>query len=108
MSVSHGDVQTLLKTLRDAPVNTEGALDATLAPVYDHLMRVPSTSDGCFHWFCELAEPDTVEAATFLIRLFAYNSPRVDEWKKRFEKCVTGCLLCVRGLGELKESSRNT
>jgi senataxin len=106
--MSASDVQSLLKNLRDAPVNTEGALDDILAPIYDHLMRVPSASDGCFHWFCERAEPVTIEAAVFLIRLFAYDSPRVEEWKKRFENCVTGCLLCVRGLGELKESSRST
>jgi senataxin len=108
MSANQADVQSLLSNLRDAPVNTDGALDAILAPIYDHLMKVPSTPDGRFHWFCERAEPVTIEASTFLIRLFAYNSPRVDEWKKRFESCVTGCLLCVKGLGELKESSRKT
>lgn len=108
MSPNQADVHSLLRDLHDAPVNTDGALDAVLAPIYDHLMSAPSSSDGRFHWFCTRAEAVTREAATFLIRLFAYNSPRVEQWKKRFESCVTGCLLCVQALGELKESSRST
>jgi len=103
------DVSSLLKTLRDSPVNTEGAPDSILGPIYDYLMKSPSASpDGRFHWFCKRAEPTTKEAATFLIRLYAYDSPRVSDWKARFQNCLVGCLECVKGLGEVKISSRST
>ncbi|KAG9315885.1 hypothetical protein JVU11DRAFT_3534 [Chiua virens] len=77
-------VKALLTKLRDAPVNSADGSDDVLAPVFSYLMKVPSnSSDQSYHWFCSQADQATVGAATFLLRLFAYNSPRVDEWKAR-------------------------
>lgn len=102
-------VEKLLTNLRDVPVNTEGASDSFLGPIFTYLMKVPpDPSDGILHWFCERAGQLTIAAATFLIRLFAYNSPRVNAWKKKFEECLGGCCDCVKGLEEAKLSSKDT
>ena len=109
LSTDVAHVDKLLKNLRDVPVNTEGASDSVLAPIYAHLMEVtPNSSDGVLHWFCYRAGQLTIHAATFLIRLFAYNSPRVDAWKEKFEACLGGCCDCVKGLEEVKLSSKAT
>lgn len=100
-------VEKLLADLRDVPVNTGS--DSCLAPIYSYLMAIsPNTSDGVLHWFCARADQITIDAATFLIRLYAYNSPLVDNWKKRLEFCLGGCCDCIRGLEEVKVSSRDT
>ncbi|KAI6122505.1 SEN1 N terminal-domain-containing protein [Pisolithus croceorrhizus] len=65
-------------------------------------------SDKCYHWFCSRADPLTVEAATFLLRLFAYDSPQVEKWKVKLRTCLAGCSECVKVLGEVKVSSRPT
>jgi senataxin len=102
-------VEKLLAKLHDVPVNTEGASDSFLGPIFTYLMAVPpNRSDGILHWFCSQASQLTVDAATFLIRLFAYNSPRVDVWKEKFELCLGGCCDCVKGLEEAKVSSKDT
>ncbi|KAF9242609.1 SEN1 N terminal-domain-containing protein [Melanogaster broomeanus] len=102
-------VKGLLARLRDTPVNTVDGSDDILAPIFGYLMQVPSNStDKCYHWFCSRADQLTVEAATFLLRLFAYNSPRVDEWKSRLGGCLAGCCACVKAFGEVKVSSRST
>lgn len=102
-------VEKLLVNLRDVPVNTEGASDSFLGPIFSYLMNVtPNSSDGVLHWFCDDAGQLTIDAATFLIRLFAYNSPRVDAWKMKFEICLGGCSNCVKGLEEVKLSSKDT
>src|ERR1700676_1003653 len=91
-------VEKLLTRLRDVPVNTEGASDSFLGPIFAYLMKIePDPLDGVLHWFCSRAGQLTVDAATFLIRLFAYNSPRVDAWKGRFEACLGDCCACVKG-----------
>jgi senataxin len=100
------EIEKLLITLRDAPVDTEGASDvAVLAPIYDFLMNIPQSAGGGFHWFCDKCDALTVEAATFLIRLFAYSSSRVDAWKQRFEGCLNGCSGCVEGFENAKYTS---
>jgi senataxin len=108
-SADAAHVEKLLTNLRDVPVNTEGASDSFLGPIFTYLMKIsPNPSDGTLHWFCDRASQLTIEAATFLIRLFAYNSPRVDTWKEKFESCLGGCCNCVRGLEEAKVSSKST
>jgi len=103
------DVQTLLATLRDNPIDNAGASDSVLTQIFTHLMNIPSNPvDNLFHWFCCRATPITIAAATFLIRLFAYNSPQVDVWKARFQSCLSGCSECVQGLEEAKVSSKDT
>ncbi|KAJ6619424.1 SEN1 N terminal-domain-containing protein [Mycena sp. CBHHK59/15] len=98
-----------LATLRDSPVNNDGASDAVLSDIFTYLMGVPpSPSDGCLHWFCDRATSTTVGAATFLIRLFAYNSPVIEQWKTKFRFCLNGCSECVKGLQEAKFTSKTT
>jgi senataxin len=107
VDVAH--VEKLLQNLRDVPVNTEGASDSFLGPIFTYLMKVPPNPlDGVLHWFCDRAGQLTIDAATFLIRLFAYSSPRVDVWKEKFEACLGSCCDCVKGLEEAKRSSRDT
>jgi senataxin len=102
-------VKALLASVRDTPVNTADGSDDVLAPIFGYLMKVsPNNSDKRCHWFCSHADHLTVEAATFLLRLFAYNSPRVEEWKARLVGCLAGCCNCVRAFGEVKVSSRST
>lgn len=109
LSTDVAHVDKLLQDLRDVPVNTEGASDSFLGPIYTYLMKVtPNRSDGVLHWFCDRAGQLTIHAATFLIRLFAYNSPRVDAWKEKFEACLGSCSDCVKGLEEAKLSSKAT
>ncbi|KAJ6477453.1 SEN1 N terminal-domain-containing protein [Mycena vitilis] len=102
-------VDRQLATLRDSPVDNEGASDAVLASVFTYLMAVsPDASDGRLHWFCGRAISTTVAAATFLIRLFAYSSDLVEEWRSKFRTCLNGCPECVQGLEEAKATSKTT
>ncbi|KAJ6559197.1 SEN1 N terminal-domain-containing protein [Mycena vulgaris] len=102
-------VDQQLATLRDSPVNNDGASDAVLASLFTYLMGVPpDQSDGRSHWFCGRTIPTTVAAATFLIRLFAYSSSLVDEWRTKFRGCLNGCSECVQGLQEAKVTSKTT
>lgn len=108
-TVDAAHVEKLLANLRDVPANTEAGSDSFLAPIFTYLMAIPpNRSDGVLHWFCDQADQLTINAATFLIRLFAYNSPRVDAWKKKLESCLEGCCGCIKGLEEVKVSSKDT
>jgi len=103
------DVQSILKSLHDAPIDNAGASDEILAKVYGYLMGVPpSPLDHNLHWFCDKAQATTVAAASFLLRLFAYDSPEVEKWKVRFNQCLRGCCGCVRSLEQVKVASRHT
>lgn len=102
-------VKALLARLRDTPVNSADSSDDVLFQVFNYLMNVPSnSSDKCYHWFCSRADQVTVDAATFLLRLFAYSSSKVDGWKARFIGCLAGCCACVKAFGEVKVTSRLT
>ncbi|KAG1906409.1 SEN1 N terminal-domain-containing protein [Suillus fuscotomentosus] len=102
-------VKTLLTSVRDTPVNTVDGAEDILQPLYLYLMNIPpSAPDNTYHWFCSRANQLTIGAATFLLRLFAYDSPRVDDWKRRLKSCLSGCCQCIRGFGEVKASSRTT
>ena len=107
-TVPNDRVQTLLATLRDHPVNSEQLDDGILGEVYSYLMDIPSTSSGDLHWFCEKANVTTVDAATFLLRLFAYESDPVKIWKERLQQCLTCCSACVGGLEMAKVDSQTT
>ena len=101
-------IQTLLTTLRDNPVNSEQLDDGVLGEIYSYLMDIPSTPSGDLHWFCEKADAITVDAATFLLRLFAYESDLVKIWKKKLQQCLTCCSSCVGGLEIAKVDSQMT
>jgi senataxin len=102
-------VETLLERLRKEPVGSEGSTDQIMKVVFDHLIKVPGDPlDGTYHWFCQRANNVTQEAAAFLIRLFAYDSQRVDEWKARMKVIISSCCDCVRALQEAKTTSQET
>ncbi|KAM6494154.1 SEN1 N terminal domain containing protein [Amanita muscaria] len=103
------DVQKLLKCLHDTPVDNAGASDEILAKIYAYLLSVSHNPiDNKLHWFCKRADTTTVAAASFLLRLFAYDSPAVVQWKDRFNQCLRGCCDCVRSLERVKVESRRT
>lgn len=102
------NVKNVLANLRDNPADTTRASDAILEKVYLYLMEVPQNDTGEIHWFCKLAEPTTVEAATFLIRLMAYQSKEVSKWKSKLHQCLSTCVSCVQGLELAKVTSQAT
>ena len=107
MSTSKIDhVKILLVSLRERPQDVEIS-DNILQDVYLYLMNMTLFKDEV-HWFCDKADTTTIEAATFLIRLFAYDSEEVKRWKERLHKCVTTCIPCVQGLEQKKLLSRQT
>jgi senataxin len=104
------ELEAQLKDLHDLPVGSEGDQKTLLARPFDFLVKVePSTSDGLLHWFCDKAlDPLVVEAATFLLRLHAYNSPKVKIWRDKLAQVIRGCAGCTKSLQDLKLSSRTT
>ncbi len=102
-------LQALLERLRHEPIGSEGSTNNAMKVILDYLFKVPVTpSDGVYHWFCQRADSVTQEAATFLIRLFAYDSQRVDDWRLRMKTFLASCCDCVRGLQEAKRTSQET
>ncbi|KAF9267418.1 hypothetical protein L218DRAFT_984944 [Marasmius fiardii PR-910] len=99
-------VQLLLTKLRDSPVNNDGASDDVLGTIFDYLLN--GISGKSLHWFCSQASSTVVEAATFLLRLFAYNSVKVVKWKEALDRCLYNCSDCVLGLERAKFKSRTT
>ncbi|EIN12594.1 hypothetical protein PUNSTDRAFT_118369 [Punctularia strigosozonata HHB-11173 SS5] len=79
-----------------------------MSDVLEYLMGLPKSSDSATHWFCVHAKPVTREAATFLIRLFAFDGRQANEWKERLKDCLTSCALCVKCFQEVKFTSRRT
>lgn len=92
----------------DHPTDTASVPEQDLTDFYTYLVRPESTSNAAIHWFCPQADSITKEAATFLLRLHAYNGGRVIEWRKRLHRCLEGCSECVRGLQESRLSSLDT
>lgn len=105
-STQNDDLAAKLKSLRDVPAAEVS--NQELFGIYKFLVPEGSTSRDTSHWFCSQATPVTVEAATFLLRLHAYNSAKVANWRKRLQACLGACPQCVKRLQELKETSRQT
>lgn len=112
LPVNIGDtkqVEALLERLRKEPVRSEGSTDQIMKVILDYLFKVPEDPlDGMYHWFCLRADSVAREAATFLIRLFAYDSQRVDDWKARMKRIISSCCDCVGALQEVKRTSQRT
>jgi senataxin len=102
------NVKTLLNQLRDSPVNSEELSENVLAKIYDYLMKTTETKQ--VHWFCTKTESTIIEAATFMLRLFAYSddNPKVSKWKGKLNECLNSCADCVLGLERAKVNSRET
>ena len=100
-------VRRTIKQLRDVPANTTGAGQDVLLLISDYLVEV-SQKDGPVHWFCPKATQLTIDCATFLLRLHAYESSSIQTWRSLLTRCLRGCCDCVRGLEEAKVTSRHT
>ena len=107
------EVKKRLLELRDQPVAI--ASDDILRLVSTYLLgglRKPDNLDNVSpkfeHWLCSQAEDLAREAATFLIRLHAYNSSSVDIWRAQLKRVLSRCCYCVRGLHEAEIMSRHT
>lgn len=107
-------VREQLRSLRDVPQATPS--ESALFLVFDYLIgplpsvstRPLSSSRKHDHWFCSRASELTVESATFLLRLHAYSSERVDLWRKQLKDCLRECCRCARHLQLLKLNSKHT
>lgn len=106
-SLTKKEIERKLLELRDVPV-TEDDQDGALRPIYDLLMSAKPASDGRYHWFCDLADSVTVEAARYLLRLFAYTDEKVVKWQERLAECLRGCVGCVAGLNEARRTAKST
>ena len=110
---NHEEVKKKLAELRDTPQTLVGDEDLRLTSTYllgslkkpENGAEPPLVHD---HWFCSQAHEVTREAATFLIRLHAYNSSSVDIWRSQLKRVITRCCYCVRGLHEAEIMSRHT
>ncbi|TFK91118.1 hypothetical protein K466DRAFT_515953 [Polyporus arcularius HHB13444] len=107
------EVKKKLLELRDQPVAI--ASDDVLRLVSTYLLgslKKPESLDNVSpkfgHWFCSQAEDLVKEAATFLIRLHAYNSSSVDIWRAQLKRVLSRCCYCVRGMHEAENMSRHT
>ncbi|KAF5385735.1 hypothetical protein D9757_005459 [Collybiopsis confluens] len=104
---SDSTVRDLLKTFYDEPRDSTNVQESDLDAIYTYLQR-SSVAKSKLHWFCPSAEASVVEAATFLLRLYAYNSPKVEIWKEWLNKCLDNCGDCVLGFERAKIGSRKT
>ncbi|PCH40128.1 helicase sen1 [Wolfiporia cocos MD-104 SS10] len=108
---SESEIDTALKELHDTPVATPS--DGTLSLLTNYLLGSPVSGSSAplaqkfDHWLCSRSTPTIRETAKFLIRLHAYNSPRVDVWRQQFRKCLSSCCQCVRALQEAKINTRH-
>ena len=106
MSSGLKQVRLKLDQLRDPPAGTQDAPEDVLGLIYGVLIKDSTPSKA--HWFCSRADKLTIDAATFLLRLHAYNSPRVNVWRTHLQACLKGCAGCVQGMQEAKTTSRHT
>ena len=101
------NVRSKLEHFRDHPPGSQDVSDADLGLLVAFLFQDIS-SDAAPHWFCSKADSVIVEAATFLLRLHAYQSPRVEKWRTQIRRCVSSCAKCVQKFQEAKTTSRHT
>lgn len=102
------NLEELLEALRIVPADSNAVGDEILAAMYGHLLQKNPRPTGDVHWFCEKADSVTKEAAAFSLRLFAYNSDRVDQWKMVLHDCVSCCAHCGAAFENGKIIWRNT
>ena len=101
------NIPELLANLRTSPIDTENILaDPILATINDYF--VSKTARQSHHWYCDKADDTLIEAATFLIRLFAYEDSRVHQWKTDLNTCLSSCYKCNFGFERAKEKSCKT
>jgi senataxin len=97
-----------LQQFRDHPPGSADVSDADLTLLVTVLIQDDVSKDDIPHWFCSKAHPVAVDAATFLFRLHAYQSPRVEKWRTQLRRCITNCAKCVQQFQEAKTTARHT
>ncbi|KAF9485837.1 hypothetical protein BDN70DRAFT_870734 [Pholiota conissans] len=102
------NIPLLLQALHDVPATTDDAPNPMLVAIYTYLTTQDPNLPGDIHWFCDKADPIIKEAAAFLLRLHAYNSARVIEWKTILQKCISRCAPCAQGLEIGKAAWKST
>ncbi|KIJ54640.1 hypothetical protein M422DRAFT_220966 [Sphaerobolus stellatus SS14] len=101
------EISRSLEKLKTQPIATGGSGDDVMVPIYTFLMGAPP-KDGVLHWFCAKTRPVVIEAASFLLRLYAYNSDSVVIWKGKLTEVLHGCSDCVEVYMEVKLKSRDS
>lgn len=104
--LQNNDISTKLERLRDAPVAQ--ASNDELLSIFRFLIQETAPNNGKVHWFCSQTQPLVLEAATFMLRLHAYNSKNVVQWRQRLQACLGSCSPCAKRLQDIKETSRHT
>ncbi|EJD50704.1 hypothetical protein AURDEDRAFT_83748 [Auricularia subglabra TFB-10046 SS5] len=105
---NEAQLEQLLAEMRDSPVGLEGVSEELLRYILNAVMQTPKTGD-CYHWYCAQARPLIKEAATFALRLFAYNaSKHVEALRDRLALVLDECCDCVHEFQIQKWSSRET
>lgn len=95
-----------LKRFRNDPSAARPAdADALMSQCFTLLSTAKSLHQ---HWFCGEASESLREAATFLIRLHAYDSSAVPAWKEQCAKVIHGCCACNSSYQDAKFISRTT
>jgi senataxin len=102
------DIATLLDNLREDPVDNTGVTDQILGRIYNHLLAVSKDKNGKLHWYCQRASSTTIGAASFLLRLFAYDGQEAETWRGHLNTCFVGCCDCIVEFEKVKGSSRMT
>jgi senataxin len=100
------DFAEVLANLRDVPSANVG--DKNLNALWEFIATAAKDGDGVMHWFCPRADTVVREAAVFMLRLYAFNSPKVQQWKEKLSTLLGQCPGCVSALQQAKLSSRNT
>ncbi|KAL1693704.1 SEN1 N terminal-domain-containing protein [Schizophyllum commune] len=105
--MADGEIANLLADVRAEPAKYNKPSDTVLGAIFGHVVKTGPPEPSEIHWFCSKASETLREAATFLIRLFAYNSPLVETWKAQYSLCVNECVQCALGVEIAKTRARS-
>ena len=114
MAASRRDeVKKQLLELQNIPVATpsDDVLRRVATYLLDNISKPETSAKVALehqHWFCSQADDLTRDAATFCIRLHAYNSSSVEVWRIQLKRVLLSCCNCVRGLHDAEGMSRHT
>ncbi|KAI5896492.1 uncharacterized protein SCHCODRAFT_01200004 [Schizophyllum commune H4-8] len=105
--MADGEIANLLADVRAEPAKYNKPSDTVLGAIFGLVVKTGPSEPSQIHWFCSQASETLSEAATFLIRLFAYNSPLVETWKAQYSLCVNECVQCALGVEIAKTRARS-
>ncbi|KAL1748411.1 SEN1 N terminal-domain-containing protein [Schizophyllum fasciatum] len=105
--MADGEIANILADVRADPAKYNKPSETILGAIYGYVVKTGPPELSHIHWFCSSASETLREAATFLIRLFAYNSPLVETWKSQYCSCVNECAHCALGVEVAKTRARS-